>query len=282
MPLAKALSRLICCALLLGAASCAVSDILPVEDTPALAPSAASRMPREILSGASDMVVAQVEPEVSRTEVLAAVQSLVEQAPLCFPWPGLWIDPGQRRSIYIARYDLMTRDWGEEVAAASRQRMQEFVDLGFLTQRDRPEVGPNVVEYALTSEGTDYLRGSPYGAERPIFCAPSQRRVVEITRMDFGRFPCGNLQVGFTHTSDAWPTWARNDAVRMRVAGEWGAPGAQGEGTVSLGRQWFRRGELPPGMTQNGALRSVCYDAQRQRTTGDDLALSPPAALLGQ
>ncbi len=281
MPLAKALLRLVCCALLLGAANCAGSDLFPVEEAPSPAP-AGSRMPREILSGASDMVVAQVEPEVPRAEVLAAVQSLVEQAPLCFPWPGLWIDPGQRRSVYIARYDLMTRDWGEQVAANSRQRMQEFVDLGFLTQRDRPDVGPSVVENNLTPDGALYLRGSPYGAERPTFCAPSQRRVVEITRMDFGRFPCGNLHVGFTHTSDTWPSWARNDAARSRVAAEWGAPGAQSEGDVSLGRQWFRRGELPAGVTQNGGLRSVCYDSERQRVTGDDLALSPPAALPSQ
>ncbi len=239
-------------------------------------PAMGPRPPLEIRTGAADMLVERAEPEVSREEVAAAVQQLVGEASMCFPWPGLWIDENRWRNEYIARFDLMTRDWGADIADASRVRMQEFVDLGFLSVRDRPDLGAGAVQYTLTPAGGDYLRGSPYGVERPIFCAPSERRVVEVARMEFGAFPCGNLRVAFSHTSDAWPTWARTASVQARVAAEWGAPGAVGEGTVTLARQWWSRDAMPVGVSQNGALRSVCYDAAHQRVTGDDLSLRPP------
>jgi hypothetical protein len=271
MPLARTISRLACVGLLAALGGCAVSDIVSSE-------SEYARMPREIRTGAADMVIERVEADVPRQEVAAAVQALVEREAICFPWPGLWLDASDRRNFYFARYDLMARDWGADVAVSSRQRMQEFVDLAFLTARPRPDLGADVVEYALTPEGLGYLRGSPYGGERPSFCAPSQRRVVEITRMDWGQYPCGNLYVGFTHVVDDWPIWARSESARSRVASTWGPPGAQGEGSVSLSRQWFRRDQVPDGMARNGALRSLCYDAQRQRVVGDDLELAPSPA----
>jgi hypothetical protein len=52
--------------------------------------------------------------------------------------------------------------------------------------------------------------------------------------------------------------------------------GAVSEGTVSLSRQWFRHDRLPRG-SRNGELRSICYDAQRQRVVGDDLNLQAGA-----
>ena len=233
-----------------------------------------SRMPREVRLGAADMVIARVGEDVTRDEVTAAVQTMVENEPMCFPWPGLWLDASDRRNFYFARYDLMARDWGATVAANSRQRMQEFVDLGFLTARDRPDLGTGVVEYSLTPDGATYLRGSPYGGERPSFCAPSQRRVLEITSMEWGQYDCGSLHVAFTHVADDWPAWARSEAARARIASTWGPVGVASQGTVTLGRQWFRRGELPSNRN-NGELRSVCYDGSRQRVVGDDLELAP-------
>jgi hypothetical protein len=50
--------------------------------------------------------------------------------------------------------------------------------------------------------------------------------------------------------------------------------GVASQGTVTLGRQWFRRSVLPSDRN-NGELRSVCYDGARQRVVGDDLELSP-------
>lgn len=233
-----------------------------------------ARMPREVRIGAADMVIARVGEDVSREEVAAAVQNLVESEPMCFPWPGLWLDASDRRNFYFARYDLMARDWGATVAANSRQRMQEFVDLGFLTARDRPDLGTGVVEYSLTPDGATYLRGSPYGGERPSFCAPSQRRVIEITNMEWGQYDCGSLHVAFTHIADDWPAWARSEAARERIASTWGPVGVASQGTVTLGRQWFRRAALPSDRN-NGELRSVCYDGSRQRVVGDDLELAP-------
>ncbi|MEZ5956929.1 MAG: hypothetical protein R3C27_06930 [Hyphomonadaceae bacterium] len=230
------------------------------------------RTPREIRTGAAESVIERVESTVDRVEVAAAVQNLVSAAPLCYPWPGLWLDASERRSVYYARYDLMTRDWGSEVTSASQQRMREFVDLGFLTATERPDIGPGVVEYNHTEDGGAYLRGSPYGGARPEFCPNAQRRLVEVTNMEFGQFPCGSVRVTFTHVADTWPTWARTEAARQRVDSTWAPPNVPLTGQVTLGRQWFRRGAAPPGV-ESGALRSLCLDSARQ-VVGDDLNLN--------
>jgi hypothetical protein len=232
------------------------------------------RVPREIRTGAADSVIERVENTVDRTEVAAAVQNLVAAAPICYPWPGLWLDASDRRNVYFARYGLMARDWGDDVTVASQQRMREFVELGFLIARDRPDLGPGVVEYTLTSDGVAFLRGSPYGGARPQFCPNAQRRVLEITNMEFGQFECGNLRVSFTHVADTWPTWARTDAARQRVDATWAPPAVPISGQVTLSRQWFRRGAIPPGI-QNGGLRSLCLDDARN-VIGDDLNLNAP------
>lgn len=237
-------------------------------------------MPREIRSGAADMALTSVEQDVPREEVAQAVGALVAQAPVCLAWPTLWLEGSDRRSVYLARFDLMARDWGAEVATESRSRMQDFVDMGFLTMRERSEIGPNVVEYSLTREGSQHLQGTPYGGSgRPSFCSPSQRRLVEITNLEWGQFTCGSLRVQFTHVADAWPDWARTERTRAYLAATWAPIGAVSEGSVSLARQWFRHDRLPRG-ARNGELRSVCYDAQRERVAGDDLQLqavgSPP------
>ena len=141
-----------------------------------LPPPGAIRPPFAIRAGIAEMVIERVEPGVSREEVAAAAQAVIGAASACFPWPTLWIEGDDRRNIFRVRFDLMTRDWGAEVAQASALRMQDFVDLGFLTRRERPDLGAGAVEFALTREGTAYLRGSPYGGQRPSFCAPAGRR----------------------------------------------------------------------------------------------------------
>ncbi|MBX3428812.1 MAG: hypothetical protein KF779_04450 [Hyphomonadaceae bacterium] len=230
------------------------------------------RVPREIRTGAAESVIERVESTVDRAEVLSAVQTLVTAAPLCYPWPGLWLAASERRNVYYARYDLMRRDWGEEVSSASQQRMHEFVELGFLTERERPDIGPGVIEYNPTPEGAAFLQGSPYGGARPQFCPNSQRRVVEITSMEFGQFDCGSLRVRFTHIADAWPTWALTEDARERIDATWAPIGVPLSGEVTLGRQWFRRGAVPPGV-ENGALRSLCLDGAHN-VVGDDLNLN--------
>ncbi len=248
----------------------------PPEPEPSQSADQGPRMPREVRTGAADMAIGRVEAAVSRDEVLQAVQAMVSAAPVCFSWPGIWLDPpNNRRNVYIVRYDLMSRDWGADVTATNQARMQELVDIGFLVRRERPDLGAGVVEYTLTSEGVAYLRGSPFGGERPTFCAPSQRRVVEITAMEWGQYPCGNLRVRFTHVADGWPAWARTQSARTRFAAAYGDVGVPAEGQVTLGRQWFRQGQLPSGRV-NGALRSLCYDAATREVAGDDLNLSPP------
>lgn len=230
------------------------------------------RTPVAIRTGAAESVIERVDSTVDRAEVLGAVQAIVAAAPLCYPWPGLWLDASDRRNVYFARYDLMSRDWGSEVTGASQQRMQEFVDLGFLTARERPDIGPGVVEYNLTADGVAFLRGTPYGGARPQFCPNAQRRVVDLTNLEFGQFDCGSVRVTFTHVADAWPTWARTEAARQRVDATWAPVGVPLTGQVTLGRQWFRQGAAPPGV-ESGGLRSLCLDGARN-VIGDDLNLN--------
>jgi hypothetical protein len=244
---------------------------------PSFAPTVASwtptaRMPASIRNGIATMVVQAVEPNVSREEVTAAVQGLIFNAPACIQMPALWLEQSDRPNEYLVRFDLMARDWGEPAAAGAAARLDEFIDLGFFTKRDRPSVGPGVVEITMTASGRVHIRGRISPGVRPSFCGPSERRLVEITSMEFGRFPCGTLRVHFTHVADDWPTWARGDAARARLAANWPQPGESGEGTVSLGRQWYREDSVPRGF-ENGSLQSLCYQRER-RVADDDLDLT--------
>ncbi len=265
MTLTKGIARLAAALSALALAGCAVAQIS--------AESEYARVPREVRTGVTEMAIERVEQDVSREEVATAVQRLIDAETLCYSWPGLWLDASNRRNFYFVRYDLMARDWGAEVADAGRTRMNEFVELGFLVARERPDIAPGVVEYTLTTDGVNYLRGSPYGGERPSFCAQSERRLVEITAMEWGSYPCGTLLVRFNHIADDWPHWARTPAARNRVATTWAPVGVPAEGSVSLSRQWFNPARLPADVRENGELRSVCFDASRQVVTGDDLQL---------
>ncbi len=231
------------------------------------------RIPRPVRTGAAESAIERVEPDVSREEIFAAVQAQMSRETLCFSWPGLWLQESAIRNIYYVRYDLMARDWGAEVAASSRARMQEFVELGYLSRRERPDMGADVIEYGLTPQGAAYLHGSPYVGARPSFCAPAERRVVAITDVQHGQFACGSMQVRFTHVADAWPDWARTDNARARVAQTWTPLGQEGGGTVSMSRQWFRPGQIPNGVI-NGQLRSLCYDAADREIYGEDMELA--------
>lgn len=262
MPSIKLSPRLTAWFVAMAVAGCAGFGSLPTTEEFA-------RLPREIRSGAADTVIEPVERDVSPDEVRSAVARIVSASPVCMTWPSLWLDEGvPARNIYRARFDLMKRDWGVPVAIASQQRMDEYVDMGFLTKRVRDDIGPDVIEYTLTDLGRGYLSGSPYGGDRPTFCAPSERQLVAITQMDPGQFPCGTLQVRFTFQASN-PSWAHSDAARQRVAQSSEAP-PQGEGVVTLGRQWFRPDVLPAGMT-NGSLQSACYDQNHRNIIGNDL-----------
>jgi hypothetical protein len=265
MALEKSFSALAFGAVVLSSACASVIDAPSSEEF--------RRMPPEIRSGSAQMLLAPVETTVSRDEVAAAVQRLVSAAPACMPWPGLWLEASDRRSVYVARYDLMARDWGADVAAESKARMDEFVALGFLAPRQRTDLHPDAIQYDLTEQGAAALQGTPYGGTRPSFCGPLERRLVEITALDFGDHPCGNLLVRFTHVADAAPSWARTPGAQARVAQVAAAVGQVANGAVSLRRQWFRPGATPEGR-DNGALDSVCYDSARGELRGDDLDLA--------
>jgi hypothetical protein len=233
-------------------------------------------MPYEVRSGLVESAITPVEREIAPEEIHEAVAGLVAREPQCFPWPTLWLAQEDRRSVYVVRFDLMARDWGENLAAESEQRMNEFVEMGFLTRRERPDRGPRVAEFALTALGNTYLQGSPYGSSHPSFCPPAGRRVAHITNVEWGAFSCGSIQVRFTHTADQWPEWARTENARNRLQSAWGALGDELEGSVSLSRRWYRRGAVPGGV-RNGSLQSACFDASREQVTGDDLQMTPPS-----
>jgi hypothetical protein len=237
--------------------------------------SSTARVPREIRFGSVDMVIQRVEPGVSQSEIFEAVQAQLDRETMCFPWPGVWLDSSDRRRVFLVRYDLMLRDWGAEVAERGRARMQDFVDMGLLNARARPEIGVGVVEYQLTSTGYERVTGSLSGG-RLSFCLPSERRVVEVVETELGDFDCGTLRARFAHIADAWPSWARTQASRARIAETWGPIGVQGEASVSMSRQWFS--DHPSDGRENGQLRSLCYDDEARQVRGEDMELYPAAA----
>ncbi|HRP11868.1 MAG TPA: hypothetical protein PLK37_12605 [Terricaulis sp.] len=236
------------------------------------APTGGPSAPREIRTGVAESAAQYVESSVSPEEVAAAIQAMIAAEQVCTSWPTLWLQDGGRRTLFIVRYDLMMRDWGQGVAASSQERMAEFVAAGFLNMRSREDLGPGALEYTLTSAGDAALSGSPYSGERPTFCAPVERRLVEITAMEWGQYPCGNLHVRFTHVSDDWPSWARAESTRLRLAQTWPALGEATEGSVTLSRRWYSQRQRGS-EAGRGELASVCYDPGRTRIIGDDLRL---------
>lgn len=298
MPLARALPRAVVALLGLTLAACETAfesgpAPAPVSEVSAPAPQAidfqpqpdpvpervatgpTARAPSEIRSGFAEMVIQRVEREISREEVAAAIQSLIANEPICTPFPAVWLE-SVTRNTFVVRYDLMARDWGADAAASARARMDEFVASSALNERARPEVGADAVEYTITAQGRSRMRGTIETGQRPAFCGGAERRLVEITSMEWGQYPCGSLRVRFTHVGDDWPSWARSEATRQRLAMDWPPVGETANGSVSFSRQWYRARDLPPGAV-NGALRSVCYDAGRERVIGNDLDLAAPA-----
>ncbi len=265
MPLARAVPRTIAILIGLAAAACA-NAVAPMPSVDG------ARMPGEVRSGFAEMAIQRVESDVSRAEVAAAIEPMIANAPICFSWPALWMEQ-VRRNSFVARYDLMARDWGEDAASSAQQRMDEFVEMGSLTSRAATELDARAVEYTLTADGERQLSGVLEPGRRPNFCVPAERRLVSITEMEWGQFECGSLRVRFTHIGEDWPSWARSDTTRARLASTWPAVGVPAPGSVSLSRQWFRQRDLPPGRV-NGALRSVCLDSSRQQVVGSDLTLS--------
>lgn len=257
----KAAQSVLAAALICGlAAACAA----PAADGPTA--------PREIRVGAAETAAQNVERGVSEAEVAATVQAMIAAEPVCFSWPTLWLQDGGRRTLFIARYDLMARDWGAEIASSSLERMEEFVAAGFLTRRARDDLGPGAVEYTLTAAGDAIMSGSPYSGERPTFCAPAERRLLAVTLSEWGQFDCGNLRVRFTHVGDGWPSWAQAETMRARLAQSWPAPGAEAQGAVTLARRWISGRNRQSGLGQ-GELASMCFDVNRARVIGDDLVL---------
>ncbi len=277
MPLARAIPRTIAMLLGLALVACAAPNApfarsaAPVSDVTS---GGTAQMPREIRSGVAEMAIQRVEESVSPDEVAAAITPLISNATICMRWPALWMERVQRNS-FVVRYALMARDWGEGASAAAEARMEEFVAAGFLDKAPADALDPRAVEYTLTAAGHENLAGIVEPGRRPRFCAPAERQLVEITSMEWGEYPCGTLLVRFTHSADDWPSWARSDATRARLASTWPAIGEATPGTISLSRQWYRRDVVPSGY-RNGSLRSLCYDASRQVVTGDDLNLSAP------
>lgn len=230
------------------------------------------RMPREVREGRFDSAVQAVERDVSTEEIAAAINRMLARAPICMRMPGLWLDGEVRLGMFVVRYDLMERDWGGDIADGAWRRMSEFVEMGLLTARDG-----GATTYTFTEFGRTLLTGSFDARDPPSFCGPAQRHIVAITGMEWGAFDCGTLRVSFTHSADAWPSWAASEAARRYVAQMMPAPAETAAGSVSLSRQWFAPQNREQSAT-NGGLRSLCYDASRQSIEGGDLNLhaAPP------
>lgn len=221
--------------------------------------------PRAVLIGRAAFVFEPIQGEIPADELRAAIAPMVARAAICMRFPGIWLDGEMRLSAFVVRYDLMQRDWGSEVSASARQRMDEFVEMGFLTAAPRGEA----VAYTLTPLGRAMLRGGFGGGRPPSFCGASEHRLLEIVSTERGAFPCGSVRVRFSHVGDAWPSWAASEAARRYVAAAGASPGEASEGSVSLSRRWYARDILPARIV-NGSLGSLCYDARRDLYRGDD------------
>jgi hypothetical protein len=275
MPLGRAVPIVIMALMALAAVGCATGAPPQAVDVPRPAEARVSdegtaRIPREVRIGAVDMVIQAVETDIRREEIAAAIAPMLANAPVCTRWPALWMEQ-TRHSSFVVRYDLMARDWGEGSTASAEALMTEFVELGFVTASASADA--RSVTYTLTEAGEQYLVGLIEPGRRPQFCAPAERRLVDIANLEWGRFPCGTLRVQFTHVADDWPSWARSESTRARLAASWPPLGEAARGSVSLSRTWYSRSALPPGYP-NGALTSSCYDASRQQVVGNDLNLA--------
>ncbi len=247
----------------------AVLLVLAAGCATATAPAQATgpRAPRDIRQGYYDSAVQAVERDVSREEVAATISAMLANVPVCMRIPGLWLDGEMRHGAFVVRYDLMQRDWGGDVAAEAKRRMDEFVEMGFLDAQ-----GEGETQYAVTALGQSLLRGSFETGNPPSFCGPAPRRLIEITDMEWGAFDCGTLRVRFTHDAESWPSWATSETARNYVVAAMPAPGETAAGSVSLLRQWFAD-ENRAQADNNGGLRSLCYYAARRPSERGDLNL---------
>src|SRR5262249_42564710 len=151
---------------------------------------------------------------VSQDEVAHAVGALIAARRLCVNWPSLWLESAPVRGAYIVRFDLMARDWGEDSATGGEQRMNDFVTAGFMTKQPR---GNRAAVYTLTPQGAAALQGGGSDGRPYQFCGLTSEHLVEVTRLEWGQFPCGNLRAHFTFVADGWPSWASTPDLRSRI-----------------------------------------------------------------
>jgi hypothetical protein len=210
------------------------------------------------------MIVAPVERNVPKAEVEDAVRRIIANERVCLRIPlARWLAvPGRPGSV---RFDA--KSWNDrQIEPDVEQRLDAFVDMGFLTKAPVPDHDALWAEYGWTTEGLKVYDG-PGGFPRGYFCPPVERRFVEIVsirRETRPRSYAGALRVDFSHTADTYPSWMRTDAVRERYASRLPPPGIS-RSTVFLYRIW-RKGEHPAkNAPRSGTLEQHCYDPIHNR-----------------
>jgi hypothetical protein len=210
------------------------------------------------------MIIGGVERNVPRTEVEEAVRRIIANEPICLRIPfARWLAvKGRPRSV---RFDA--ESWNDnKIEPDIEQRLDAFVDMGFLTKQPVPDHDASYAEYDWTPEGLRVYDGMG-GFPRGYFCPAVERRLVGIvsTRLEthLPSYPRA-LRVDFSHTADAYPSWMRTEAVRERYASRLPPLGIS-HSTVFLYRIW-RKGQHPEkNAPRSGVLEQFCYDPVHNR-----------------
>jgi len=209
-----------------------------------------------------EMMIEAVERNVPKAEIEDALRRIIANEPVCLRIPPAhWLAvKGRPRSV---RFDLP--DWdGREIAPDAEQRLDAFVDMGFLTKSPVPGHDARYAEYDWTSEGLRVYDGReafPAGT----FCPPAERRFVAIERVrwDHSEKPAV-LRVDFSHTADDYPSWMRTEAVRARYASRL-PPLGIAYSSVSLYRIWRKSEDPAENAPRSGKLEQWCYDYVHNR-----------------
>jgi hypothetical protein len=214
------------------------------------------------------IAVAPVERQVARSEIIAAVQREVADAPVCIPIPQASWEP---QTPFTVRFG--PSKWnGQTVRSDIGDRLGDFVQMGFWTREDIPSNEGRLARYHFTELGERYYRGHPFQPRgQASFCVPGERRLVRIVNMtrirgyrphrfELGFYPPEALNVRFEWIGAEAPSWLPTPALLERYRAVMPSSAHTSLGSVLLFRVW-RRDENPmENAPHSGTLEPYCYD----------------------
>src|SRR5262245_41676383 len=92
--------------------------------------------------GGGEVVARAVEKSVRRSEVREAVSALIAETKTCLELPPAFYLPSERHTIQFGPPSFRGRD----IPPDTEQRMDAFVDAGWMTKTPRPDLGERVFQ----------------------------------------------------------------------------------------------------------------------------------------